>query len=221
MPPESLYTLECSRAARATVLALFGSAVTFWDVERGEGGKLHIHVVSSLPPVAVPDALHVKLLTEEKGGLRGELAYLSKPSDARLCEASRWTPWTPTAEERARRYRLALDDRATALKARLAQGKTRLAPMSGWTGRRADPKSAAVGMRLELAACAAVVAALAFLFVVAASVGALKAGRERRPGTSPARIYAAPSRPAQRRPATCRTPHAHAPPGRMLQGSAF
>lgn len=109
---------------------------TYWKKERGECGGLHLHILSPLPPVAVPvraDLHYCGPLSDEKGGVRGMFAYLSKPPPAELCRPGRLTAWTRDPYTRARRHRAALDEYAAARRAALVDGRQRLRPMSGWT----------------------------------------------------------------------------------------
>lgn len=129
MPPGlPLYGPDTSRMARALVNQTFPTAPAYWKLERGECGNLHLHVISPLPPVAVPGAAHHAPVHD----LPGLMAYLSKPADARLCRPGKLTPWTPDQYARARNYRAALDEYAAARRAALVVGRLRLSPCSGW-----------------------------------------------------------------------------------------
>lgn len=133
MPPGlPLYAPDTSSTARALVGQTFPTGPAYWKLERGWGGNLHLHIISPLPPLAVPGAAHHAPVYD----LRGLLAYLSKPSPAELCAPGRLTPWTPDPYTRARAYRDALDEYAAARRDALVVGRRRLSPLSGWVGTR-------------------------------------------------------------------------------------
>jgi len=107
MPPGlTLYAPDTSSTARALVGQTVPGPPARWKMERGWGGNLHLHIISPLPPLAVPGAAHHAPVYD----LRGLLAYLSKPAPAELCAPGRLTPWTPDPYTRARAYRDALDE---------------------------------------------------------------------------------------------------------------
>lgn len=144
VPDGPLYAAETVSAARALVNQTF-SGPAYWKLERGECGGLHLHVVSPLPPVAVPGAAH-HVPVHDLGGL---LAYLSKPADARLCRPGRLSPWSMNPYARAQAYRDGLDDYAQARRDALSQGRRRLPALSGWTG--PNPRAAPPPVLLVLA----------------------------------------------------------------------
>ncbi len=201
-----LHSEVASSAARAVAESVFGSAPARWKLERGRGGSLHVHAVSPLPPVAVHAFDHVILVYD----LRGLLAYLAKPADARRCRL-RPSPWSPDSATRARDHRDALDERARLLRDRQRAGKTRLSPVTGWSGVRpcADPAPtlrARVAVALVAAACAYLLAAVR--------------ADARRPAPTP---YRAPPRPFLAPPAPrarYRRTHEPGAPERPIQGSA-
>jgi hypothetical protein len=128
LPPGPLYGLDAYREARTLVNQTVGSAPAYMKLEGIPGQRRHVHIVTPLPPVAVPAALHAAPVHD----LRGWLAYLSKPADPRLCLSSCLTPWTPDPYTRRRNYLAALDEYGEARREALAQGKRRLSPLSGW-----------------------------------------------------------------------------------------
>lgn len=172
-----LHSREASRAARMVAETVFGSLPARWKLERGRGGGLHLHAVAPLPPVAVAQYADARPVWN----LRGLLAYLGKPADARLCRP-RLTPDLPDSATRARQFRAALDEQAQARAARHAQGHSRLPAVSGWTGRRPARPAALLTARCALAYALLTVAHLI------AQHGALTV----RPARIPARRAAAP-----------------------------
>ena len=182
---------------------MFGSAPAHWDLERGAGGGIHLHGVSVLPPVAVGEYQDVKTVY----ALRRLLGYLRKPRDARLCKASRLTPYSPDSDTRRRAWFLAQAEEAEARKERLRDGKTRLPPASGWTGSRTLSGQFHPILQMVLGL------GLKALAIVAYALS--KLGAPCPPETSPVCISAAPSWPAQRQREKW-----HEPP-RIGQGLAF
>jgi hypothetical protein len=111
---------------------------TYWKKERGECGGLHLHILSPLPPIAVassPSLVYCGPLDDKRGGVRGMMAYLSKPPPAELCRPGPLSPWALDSYARAKRYRAALEEYQAARVAALGEGRRRLRPMSGWVGR--------------------------------------------------------------------------------------
>lgn len=126
----ALHSEAASQCARALVAQVFGSVPARWKLERGHGGELHVHVVAPLPPCAVFEFEDARPVWN----LRGLLAYLAKPGDARLCRG-RLQPWTPDTGTRSREMCRALDEQGAARRERLERGKRTLPPLTGWTGR--------------------------------------------------------------------------------------
>lgn len=128
MPDLPLYSPEASRAARDLVRAMFPGVPAYWKLELGEGGRLHLHVIASLPPMAVPGAMSSSSVYD----LAALMAYLSKPADARLCRPGRLKPWTPDPSTRARNRYRAEDERGEWKGRMQAIGRKRFSPLSGW-----------------------------------------------------------------------------------------
>lgn len=126
-----LHSVTASQAARLIAETVFGSTPARWKLERGRGGSLHLHAVSPLPPVAVAQFDDARPVYD----LRGLLAYLAKPADARLCR-ERLTIYSPDSATRAQQHRAALEEQARARAARFAVGLRRLPAVTGWTGTR-------------------------------------------------------------------------------------
>lgn len=111
---------------------------TYWKKERGECGGLHVHILAPLPPLALPTLptlTYCGPLDEARGGVRGMLAYLSKPAPAEMCRPKPHSPLALDTYARHRAYCAALDEWGEARRAALADGRRRLRPMSGWVGR--------------------------------------------------------------------------------------
>lgn len=132
LPPGPLYGPQAHGEARALVNQTLSSAVGHWKLEGIPGGRRHVHITTPLPPRAVPAALHAASVWH----LPGWLAYLAKPADPRLCRPGPLTPYSPDPYSRARAYRDALEEYATARRDALEVGRRRLSPLSGWVGTR-------------------------------------------------------------------------------------
>lgn len=146
LPGYDLYTQGASREASALVGQTFPVAPAHWKLERGDCGGRHIHVTSPLPPRAVPGAQHAASVYD----LAGWIAYLSKPSDSRLCRPGPLKPWTLDTHSRWERSDAAHLEYGDARRAALAAGRRRLSPMSGWVNTRST-RSTALSPRLLLA----------------------------------------------------------------------
>lgn len=86
--PGNLYDLEAHRAARAQVKELVGGWPAWFTLESGRSSGLHAHVLTTVE--AVP---HILRTAPEAHGvpvwsMRGVLAYLSKPRDARAARSN-------------------------------------------------------------------------------------------------------------------------------------
>jgi hypothetical protein len=181
---------------------------TYWKLERGVHDGLHVHILSPFPSVAItarPDLAYCGPLTEEKGGRRGMLAYLSKPPPAELCRPGRLHSRSLDSYTRAQMYRAALHEYAAARLAALGEGRRRLRPMSGWVGRTRRQTRAQSSSFLVLA----VVFYLLTLALLAAQ------NRVPLPGVHPT-----PSRPLPGRPMRLLAYSRIHPPPRSIQAQA-
>ncbi len=137
LPPGPLYGLEAHREARALVGQTFPSGPARWKLEGMPGERRHVHVISPLPPRAVPDAGHAQPVYD----LPGLLAYLAKPADPRLCAPGPLRAYSPDAATRRANRDAAHLDYGDARRAALASGRRRLSPLSGWVNTRpASPR---------------------------------------------------------------------------------
>lgn len=122
--PGELYEREAHAAARRHVAELVSGWPAWFKLEKGAGGALHAHVITTTD--AVPGVLHRR---EVHGvpvwHLRGLLAYLSKPADGAAARSNRRRA-VPESEsvQAAERY---LSARACAA----AAGRSRVPACSG------------------------------------------------------------------------------------------
>lgn len=81
--PLELYTPAINAHARATVLAVVGTAPAWACLERGLEGDLHIHILTAKEAgLLLPRGSHRKPVDTPLKIMR----YLSKPADARACQ---------------------------------------------------------------------------------------------------------------------------------------
>jgi hypothetical protein len=96
--PADLYSPKVNAHARKTGLEVIGAAPAWTCLERGLTGNLHLHIVTARSAILkLPSGSYTKVVDEAFK----LICYLSKPADARACQAysartKRRTPPDPT-----------------------------------------------------------------------------------------------------------------------------